>query len=76
MTATLHEQADNKHEDSNLNLLIEFLKGHLDQLKDLKIAIVMDTPMVTNTIIVSQQLKSLQIKPFSTAEAAMNWIRN
>ena len=66
--------ADIKHEDSNLNVLVEFLKGHLDQLRDLKIAIVMDTPMVTNTIIVGQRVKSLQIKPFSTEEAAMRWI--
>jgi len=66
--------AEIKHEDRNLNVLVEFLKGYLDQLKDLKIAIVMNTPMVTNTIIMSQRLKSLQIKPFSTIEAAMEWI--
>ena len=68
--------ADVKHEDRNLNVLVEFLKGKLDQLENLKIAIVMNTPMVTNTIIVGQRVKSLQIKPFSTAEAAMQWIEN
>ena len=62
------------HEDNNLNAMVEFLKDYLDQLKDLKIAVVMNTPMVTNTIIVGQQVKSLQIKPFSTVEAAMQWI--
>ena len=66
--------AEIKHEDHNLNVLVEFLKGHLDQLKDLKIAIVMDTPMVTSTIIMGQRVKSLQIKPFSTVEAALKWI--
>ena len=69
-------EADIKHEDNNLNGIVEFLKGYLDQLKDLKIAIVMDTPMVTNTIIVGQRVKSLQIKPFSTVEAALKWIDN
>jgi len=68
--------AEIKHEDHNLNVLVEFLKDHLDLLKDLKIAIVMDTPMVTNTIIVGQRVKSLQIKPFSTVEAARQWIDN
>ena len=68
--------ADIKEEDSNLNVMVEFLKGNLDQLKDLKIAIVMNTPMVTNTIIVSQKVQSLQIKPFSTIEAAMQWIEH
>jgi len=56
--------------------VVDFLKGKLDQLKDLKIAIVMDTPMVTNTIIMGQKVKSLQIKPFSTFEAAMQWIEH
>ncbi len=68
--------AELKQEDQNLNVLVDFLKRNLDQLKDLKIAIVMDTPMVTNTIIVSKKVKSLQIKPFSTVEAAMKWINN
>ena len=66
--------ADIKHEDNNMNVMVEFLKGHLNKLKDLKIAMVMDTPMVTNTIIIGQRMKSLQIKPFSTEEAALQWI--
>jgi hypothetical protein len=66
--------AEIKHEDQNLNIIVEFLKGYLDQLKNLKIAVVMDTPMVTNTIIMEQRVKSLQIKPFTTIEAAMQWI--
>lgn len=73
---TVFLDADIKHEDKNLNVLVEFLKNSLDQLKDLKIAIVMDTPMVTNTIIVGQQVKSLQIKPFSTVDAALQWIED
>lgn len=68
--------AEIKHEDHNLNVLVEFLKDYLDQLKDLRIAVVMNTPMVTNTIIMGQRVKSLQIKPFSTVEAAMQWIEN
>ena len=67
--------ADIKREDTNLNVMVEFLKDHVDQLKDLKIAMVMNTPLVTNTIIVSQKVKSLQIKPFSSMDAAMSWIR-
>ena len=65
-----------KPEDSNLNVMVEFLKAHLDQLKNLKIAMVMNTPMVTTTIILSQKVKSLQIKPFSTVEAALYWIEH
>ena len=68
--------AEIKHDDQNLNVLVEFLKDYLDQLKYLKIAVVMDTPMVTNTIIMGQRVYSLQIKPFSSVEAAMQWIDN
>ena len=68
--------ADIKPGDSNLNVMVEFLKAHLDQLKNLKIAMVMNTPMVTTTIILSQKVKSLQIKPFSTVEAALYWIEH
>jgi hypothetical protein len=55
--------------------LVEFLKDHMDRIQDMKIAIVMDTPMVTNTIILAKRMKSLQIKPFTTIEAAMRWLR-
>lgn len=67
--------ADLKHEDANLNVMVDFLSGYVDRLKDLKIAVVDNTPMITNTIIVSQRVKSLQIKPFATIEAAMGWIK-
>ena len=63
------------HEDDNLNVLVEYLKGYLDLLRDLKIAIVMDTPMVTSTIIIGQRIKRLQIKPFATEKAALEWVR-
>ena len=67
--------AEVKHEDENLNLLVEYLKGYLDYLRDLKIAIVMDTPMVTSTIIIGERIKRLQIKPFATEKAALEWVR-
>ena len=73
---TTYLDADMKEEASNLNIMVEFFQSHMDQLKNLRIAVVMNTPMVTNTIIVSQKVRSLQIKPFSTVEAAISWILN
>jgi len=66
--------ADIKKDERNMNVMVEFLKDYLDQLKDMKIAVVMNTPLVTNTIIVGQRVISMQIKPFPTVEAAMHWI--
>lgn len=68
-------EAELIQEDSNLNFLVEFLRDHLDQLQHLKIAIVIDTPMITNTIILGERMRSLQIRPFTTVDAAMRWIR-
>ena len=68
--------AEFEHKDVNLNELVDYLKNHLDQLEDLKIAVVMDTPAVTHTIIMGRKVNSLQIKPFSTVEAALQWIEH
>ena len=68
LDATMH------HEDKNLNLLVEYLMGYLDRMAGMKIAIVMDTPQVTNTIIMGHKIKQLQIRPFSTREGALRWV--
>ena len=60
--------------DKNLNIMVEYLKNYLDRIKGMKVAIVMDTPKVTNTIIMSQKMKHLHIRPFSSETAALDWI--
>lgn len=71
---TNYLDAEIKKEDRNLNDLVDCLKSYMDLIKDLKIAFVMDTPRITNTIILAKRMKSLQIKPFTTEEAAMQWL--
>ena len=66
--------AEMQHEDKNLNILVEYLKGNLDRMGNMKIAMVMDTPQVTNTILMGRKMKQLQIRPFTTMDAAMSWI--
>ena len=67
-------KADIHHEDNNLNELVDFLKNHLDKIGGMKLAIVMDTPHVTRTIMMDQKMKSLHIRPFSTRQTAFDWI--
>ena len=56
-------------------IVTDFLDATLHhEDKNLNIAIVMDTPQVTNTIMMARKMIQLQIRPFSTREAAMNWI--
>lgn len=70
LSANLH------HEDSNMNILIDYLKSQLGKMNDMKIAVIMDSPHVTNTIMLGQKMKHLQIRPFSTRKAALDWINN
>jgi len=63
-----------KHEAENLDILLEFFKGHLGHLNGLKIAFVMDSPMVTSIIILAQRLRTLRINPFTTEKGALEWI--
>jgi hypothetical protein len=69
-----YQDAEFEHKELNLNELIDYLREHMDQLKDLRIGVVMDTPLVTHTIIMSAKISPMQIRPFSTTEAALSWI--
>ncbi len=68
--------ADLFHEDNNMNILMDYLKGHIERMNDMKIAVIMDSPHVTNTIMLGQKMNHLQIRPFSTRKAAFDWINN
>ena len=68
--------ADLHHEDHNMNLLMDFFKVHIERMNDMKIAVVMDSPHVTNTIMLGQKMKHLQIRPFTTRKAALDWIKD
>jgi uncharacterized protein (DUF488 family) len=66
--------ADTKSHGNNLNRMVEYLKEYVDQTRGIKVAIVMDTPKVTSTIIMNQKMKHMHIKLFSSEEAALEWI--
>lgn len=68
LSANLH------HEDNNMNILIDYLKGQIGRMNNMKIAVIMDSPHVTNTIMLGQEMKHLQIRPFTTRNAALEWI--
>jgi hypothetical protein len=67
-------EAEIQSGDNNLNIMVEYLKEYLDRIRGLKVAIVMDTPKVTNTIIMNQKMKNMHIRPFSSEAAALEWI--
>ena len=67
-------EATTHHEDKNMNLLVDYLREHMGQIENMKIAVVMDTPHVTNTILLGQKMKHLQIRPFATRKAAFEWV--
>jgi len=61
-------------EDNNMSILIDYLKEHIGRMNEMKIAVVMNSPNVTNTIMLGQKMKHLQIRPFTTRKAALDWI--
>ncbi len=67
-------RANLHHEDNNMNILIDYLKRQLGRMNDMKIAVIMDSPHVTNTIMLGEKMKHLQIRPFTTRKAALDWI--
>jgi hypothetical protein len=67
-------EAQLHHEDNNMNILIDYMKSYIERMNDMKIAVVMDSPHVTNTIMLGQKMKHVQIRPFTTQKAAINWI--
>ena len=69
-----YQDVEFEHNELNLNELIDYLQGHMSKLKDLRIGVVMDTPLVTHTIIMGAKIDPMQIKPFSSTEAALSWI--
>ena len=68
LSANLH------HEDNNMSIIIDYLKDQIDRMNDMKIAVIMDSPHVTNTIMIGQKMKHLQVRPFTTRKAALDWI--
>ncbi len=56
------------------NSLVEYLIGYVDRIEDMKVAIVMDSPLITNPILMNHKMQKLQIRPFSTMNAAVKWI--
>jgi hypothetical protein len=62
------------HERKKFNEMVQYLRGKLDQLEDMKIAILMDNPQVTQVILLDHMIKQLQIRPFATLKGAIGWI--
>ena len=55
--------------------MVEYLRQEADRLEEKKIAYLMDTPQVTQVILLDHQLSQLQIRPFATLQGALDWIR-
>jgi len=72
--ATVFLDANIKRGAENPDILLDFFSGHLGDLNGLKIAFVMDSPLVTSIILLGQRLRTLRISPFTTEKGAMEWI--
>lgn len=71
-----YQEASLSIEDGNLNEVVEFLRSSLSQLSEMRIAFVMDTPLVTNTMIIDQENHRAEVKQFKSEKQAITWIRS
>ncbi len=71
---TLLDDADMPEGPVIMNGMSSFLNENQDWLKNLKVAIVMDNPMISSAIMMDHRVKQLQVRPFVTEEAAFRWI--
>lgn len=55
--------------------MVTYLKKQAGRLQEKKIAYLMDTPQVTQVILLDHQIQELQIRPFATLKGALDWIR-
>jgi hypothetical protein len=62
------------HDRAKFNELVRLLRENLELLEELKIAFVMDTPQVTQVILLDHMITQLQIRPFATLKGALGWI--
>ncbi|MCK4746841.1 MAG: hypothetical protein KAT15_07400 [Bacteroidales bacterium] len=54
--------------------MVQLLNENKEKLKGLRVAIVLDHPMITNAVMVDHYVKHVQIRPFVTETAAMRWV--
>ncbi|MCK5137252.1 MAG: STAS/SEC14 domain-containing protein [Bacteroidales bacterium] len=71
---TLFENVVMPGDPGNVNEMSDFLNKYSDRLKNLKVAIVLDHPVISNAVMVDHMVKHLQVRPFVTEEAAFRWI--
>lgn len=54
--------------------MVRFVQSKLDRLSEKKIAFLLDTPQVTQIILMDHMISQLQIRPFATLKGAIDWI--
>ena len=68
-------EANLYHEKTNTEKLHNFFSKNIDFFKNLKLAIVIDSPEVVYPMIFETEQKMININYFCTIEAAKNWVQ-
>jgi hypothetical protein len=71
---TTFEGPPSDSDPGSVKAMVKLMNEHKERLSGLRIAIVLDHPMVTNAVMVDHYVKHIQVKPFVSEEAAMRWI--
>jgi hypothetical protein len=74
---TTFEDPPDSNDESNGGAVVQMsqmLIKHKDKLGNLRVAIVLDHPIITKAVMVDHYVKHVQVRPFVTEEAALRWI--
>lgn len=71
---TTFEGAPSDSDPASVKAMVKLMNEHKEKLSGLRIAIVLDHPIITKAVMVDHYVEHIQVRPFVSVEAAMRWI--
>lgn len=71
---TSYADAKIEADHENMNEVVDFLRDKLVQLSDMRIAFVLERPLITNTMIIDHEHHRAEVKQFNSEEKAVDWV--
>lgn len=61
-------------DSGSVKAMVKLLNENKERLKGLRVAIVLDHPVISNAVMVDHFVKHVQVRPFVSEEAALRWV--
>lgn len=71
---TTFEAVPADSDPGSVKAMVKLLNENKERLTGLRIAIVLDHPIISNAVMVDHFVKHVQVRPFVSEEAALRWV--